>query len=387
MSGCEALVQEATAGVAASLRAVDCVSAETTTSAFSRLFGTHGALLPVLTILLTLYVATFAVLLLTGRSRLSITTLTPRMITLGLVLTFTTSAVAYQTVFWNLTVGGPDQIAGVLMGARGSATQMFGDRIDILFNAIAEAASAASPTAGAGAGTAGTFTSGNLMWISALMLLLGTVGVLVTARIVLAVLLAIGPVFIVLALFPGTRGLFAGWLRGLVLTAFTPLIAVLAGASVTELAAPVVATLRGGDGIDGRAAIALFVIAAVYCSVMALALRVAGTMVAGWRVFGLSNEASRNGQSAPPTTAIAAASTPYPVAPASNRLQTLAAAAGTVGPSPAAGHGLATTSRSRIVATAGALAEPARRSTQPQRARGIGSRFSSRATAPRNFLK
>ena len=67
------------------------------------------------------------------------------------------------------------------------------------------------------------------MWLSALLLLLGTVGVLVTARIALAVLLAVGPVFVVLALFPGTRGLFAGWLRGVVLTAVTPLFAVLGG--------------------------------------------------------------------------------------------------------------------------------------------------------------
>ena len=63
MSACQDLVNNASAGVAASLRAVDCVSNEATASAFSRLFGLHGALLPALTILLTLYVASFAILL------------------------------------------------------------------------------------------------------------------------------------------------------------------------------------------------------------------------------------------------------------------------------------------------------------------------------------
>ena len=57
-----------------------------------------GALLPALTILLTLYVAFFAFSLITGRCRLGISALTPRMITLGLVLTFATSWIAYQSV-------------------------------------------------------------------------------------------------------------------------------------------------------------------------------------------------------------------------------------------------------------------------------------------------
>ena len=37
----------------------------------------------------------------------------------------------------------------------------------------------------------------------------------------LIVLLALGPVFVVMALFGGTRGLTAGWLRGVALTALT----------------------------------------------------------------------------------------------------------------------------------------------------------------------
>ena len=42
--------------------------------------------------------------------------------------------------------------------------------------------------------------------MGATLLLLGTVGVLVTARIALAVLVAVGPVFVVMALFPARAG-------------------------------------------------------------------------------------------------------------------------------------------------------------------------------------
>jgi type IV secretion system protein VirB6 len=294
MSACDALTAIAALGAAPALRAIDCLANETTAAAFGRLFGTGGALLPALTILLTLYIAFFALSLLTGRSRIGIAALTPRMMTLGLVLTFATSWAAYQSVVWNLVIGAPDQIAGVLMGATGPATLIFADRIDIVFAAIAEAASSAGETQ---APVTGSFTPGNLMWLAALLLLLGTVGVLVTARIALAVLLALGPVFVVFALFSGTRGLFVGWLRGVVLTAVTPLFVVIGGGLTIELLVPVIASLRSVDGIDGRSAMALFMAASVHLALMAMVLKVAGSIVSAWQVFGLAPGELRNGPS------------------------------------------------------------------------------------------
>ncbi|MFN5903912.1 MAG: type VI secretion protein, partial [Novosphingobium sp.] len=87
MSACAGLAANAPSGVAPALRAVDCLANEAAATAFSRLFGSAGSLTPALTILLTLYIAFFAISLLTGRSRVSVSALTPRMMTLGLVLT------------------------------------------------------------------------------------------------------------------------------------------------------------------------------------------------------------------------------------------------------------------------------------------------------------
>ena len=291
MAACTQLTAEASLGAAPALRAVDCLSNELAGAAFGRLFGAQGALLPALTILLTLYIAVFALALLTGRSRLGVAALTPRALTLGLVLTFATSWVAWQGVVWNLAIGAPDQLAGILTGIKGSATQIFAGRLDMIFAAIAQTASnSAAPAAQAAnaAQAGGAFSPTGLMWLGALLLLLGTVGVLVTARIALAVLLALGPVFVVLALFSGTRGLAAGWLRGLVMTAIAPLFVVAGGSLTLELAVPVIADLRGTEGIDPRAAMALFVIAAVHAALMSMVMKVAGTMVSAWTVFGLA---------------------------------------------------------------------------------------------------
>lgn len=392
MSACEALAANAPNGVAASLRAVDCLANEVTQVAFGRLFGSGGALGPALTIILTLYIAFFALSLLTGRSRIGISALTPRMMTLGLVLTFATSWVAYQGVVWNLAIGAPDQLAGVLMGTKGSATQIFADRIDMIFVAISQVADAGVSPAGAAqnAAASSSFAPGNLMWLGALLLLLGTVGVLVTARIALAVLLALGPVFVICALFPGTRGLTAGWLRGVVLTAITPLFVVVGGGITLELLVPVVAALGdSGEGASGRGALGLFLIASIHLALMAMVTRVAGAMVAGWQVFGLSGsggEERGNSADSKPVSQpdLAVQYSGLAAAPAAALRRTItgpALAASTVEMTPAQGVGGppagSRTATIRQIETTAIHTLPLR---QQQRARGVGSRFRS---APR----
>jgi type IV secretion system protein VirB6 len=415
MSVCDQLSANASAGAAPALRAVDCLANETAAAAFGRLFagGSQGGgvLLPALTIILTLYIAFFAISLLTGRSRLGLSALTPRMMTLGLVLTFATSWAAYQGVVWNLATGAPDQIAGVLMGAKGSATGLFADRIDMVFAAIAEvSASVANTAQPAGEGGAqgvaqaaasGSFTPGNLMWLSALLLLLGTVGVLVTARIALAVLLAVGPIFVVFALFSGTRGLFAGWVRGVVMTAVTPLFVVLGGVFMLELVVPVVSELRGVDGanggIDGRASMALFLIAAVHVALMAMMLKVSGTMVSAWTIFGLAPRHGRDKDDAAPEFQPLAASGNVPAMAAGAAAPYSATRRAALIPAAfeaaAQADGMAQTGGAQRVYSSRTVVSslpdsPAGLPSLPaRRARGIGSRFASRPNSTREMIR
>jgi type IV secretion system protein VirB6 len=365
-------------GVAAALQAVDCVAGETTSAAFGRLFAPGGALLTVLTILLTLYVAFFAINLLLGRASLGVRSLTPRMMTIGLVLTFVTSWVAYSSVVWNLAVGGPDQIATVITGSQGSATQVFAQKIDVVFQALQQA----SPqTEGK---DVGAFSPEGMMWLGAMLFLLGTVGVLVTARIALAVLVAIGPIFVVMALFEGTRGLFTGWLKGLVMLALVPLLAVLGGSVMLELAVPILAALVQTPGqIDPQAAMAFFLVGAVHMALMVMVLKVAGTMVGGWRVFGLvpeKGERGEGGSSVVPAAVSAATTVSATQAAASGERRipvaafATAPAANDAGPSGEAGR-RDTRVVTQNIASAAGQAAPA--IAAASRAKGIGSRFRS----------
>ncbi|MGB7372991.1 type IV secretion system protein [Pontixanthobacter sp.] len=310
-ANCDALMNDVGSGVAAALRAVDCTASEVSAAAFGRLFAPGGAMGPVLTILLTVFIAFFAISLILGRSSVSVRSLVPRMITLGLVTTFATSWVIYQSVVWNLAVGAPDYLAGLLTGVQGSATATFGDKLDVVFLAVQQASLGAGTQGGGQGAEITAFSPQGILWLGALLFLLGTVGVLVTARIALALLIALGPIFVVMALFTSTRGLFVGWLKGLVMLGLTPLFAVLGGGVMLELAVPILQSLTQNAGqIDPRSAMAFFLIGAVHVALMIMVLKVSATIVGGWQVFGLASDTGEAAeQQRAPHIAAAGAST------------------------------------------------------------------------------
>jgi len=382
---CQRQMESVGAGIGASLRGVDCAANAMSEAAFNRLFTEGGFLGPTLTIVLTLFVALLGFALMTGRTRIGLASLTPKMLTLVAVVTFATSWFVFQSVFWNLAVLGPDSIATGLMGTDGSATTIFADKLDAVMLALMQASGGDAMDA-----NTSIFSPPGLLWSGGTMLLLGTVGVLATTKIALAILMGIGPIFILMALFDGTRGLFVGWLKGVVMMAITPLFAVLGGSLMLELAIPVLSSLAASPGeIDVRPAMAFFMIGAVHLALMFMILKVIATMVSGWTVFGLAG-GSKGDESGFAPAAAAAAPTSLRAAPPSALTTTTASdrAAQTV-PSPsreirvaaamplaANDSGAAQSRETRIVGNAGA-GSSGTSTTSPSRARGIGSRFKS----------
>ena len=391
---CQAAIDNVGSGVGASLRAIDCAAGQMAQSAFMRLFASGGALSGALTILLTLFVALIGFGLITGRLRIGLVSLTPRIVTLIAVVTFATSWLAFQGFFYNLVVSGPDQIARILMGIDGSATNVFADKIDAVMGALIQASGDQGSGNQTPAESASVFSPPGLMWLGGTLLLLGTVGVLATCKIALAVLMALGPVFIVMALFGGTRGLFVGWLKGAVMLAITPLFAVLGGSMMLELAVPVISGLGQVPGeIDARAAMAFFMIGAVHTALMVMAVKVAAAMVSGWTVFGLaSTRATADARSGSSTqrAALTPAGRSEPTregarmaSPAHARAIRVAASPLMPANDPGAVGGTVPRETHIIGGAAGHSAQQV--SSGTARARGIGSRF--RTAHPRSTEK
>ncbi len=379
---CQQAIDNIGSGVGAALRAVDCAAGQASQMALGRLM-TNSNFQTGLTIALTIFVALLGFGLITGRARIGVAALTPRLLTMTLVITFATGLTAFQSTIYLLATGAPNEIAGWLMGGDGAATHVFGDKIDITFNALLQAAGDQAETE-----ATSVFSPPGLMWLGATLLLLGTVGILATCKIALAVLLALGPVFILMALFKQTRGLFSGWLKGVVLVAITPLFAVLAGSLMLELAVPVIAAIGQTPGkIDARAAMAFFMIGAVHVALMIMVLKVAGTMVGGWRVFGLAGGSSAGTSHRQMDAMPRPMPAPTPVAAGQNNQAAAVAAAAArqirvstpmLAANDGGGNGGGGTHReTRIIAGATAPGGSSSNAAGPSRARGIGSRFRS----------
>ncbi|MEO1729909.1 MAG: type IV secretion system protein [Pseudomonadota bacterium] len=378
-TSCDLAAQEVGAGITAALTAVDCIATEVSNEAFGKLFASDGQLATVLTILLTLYVAFFGFSLALGRSNLGMRSLVPRMMTLGLVVTFATGAAVYSSVLYTLFVWTPDFVAGLLTQSDGSATVTFAQKLDVVFIAVQQAST--------GETDINMFSPPGMMWMGALLLLLGTVGLLVTARIGLALLLAIGPIFVVLALFNQTRGLFVGWLKGMLMMSLAPLFAVVGGSIMLEMAVPILANLVAVPGeINQQAAMAFFVVGFVHCMLMLMALVTSSVMVSKWQVFGFA-AGGKDGETNSGMPQMAPAPQPLPVnnraaqvAPAANAASTQRRA--DVAPTPvvAANDTGGSNSANRVTnvytsTSQGGQVQPLNASTS--RTRGIGNRFKS----------
>ena len=283
-------------GISNALGAVDCNVGLLVTSSYGRLFGTEGVFGTVLTGLLTLYVGFVALGLMTGRTRLTLSGMVPKVLAIGLVLTFATSWPAYHALVFGLLVGGPEQLATALAGANGD-TLGFANRLDLLLDAFATLAkvigdNVPSSDAKALGPLAGPQIASALVWLSGMMILLASAGALVLTRIVLALLLAIGPVFIVFGLFRQTRGLLEAWLRTSLLFALAPTLTVLAGSAALTLLTPLVDIIAqdpAGAVADLRPIIELFLGSIVYVGLVAMLMWASASLVRGWR-FGRSEE-------------------------------------------------------------------------------------------------
>jgi type IV secretion system protein VirB6 len=212
---------------------------------------------------------------------------------LGAVLALATQWGAYQAVVYHVLFEGPRELAGAMLRAfqpEGSAFR--GDVFDGLQRAFDDLSGFANGyTLHAPAGVSpllgGAGYGAVILTLAGTTLLLSTLGVILAAKIVLALLLALGPIFIVCFLFDATRGVFEGWLRASLAFAFAPLASiVLLGVLLTMLEP----ALLQMEALQGRGVYTLgpvysvMILILVFVGVTAGSLIAAGMVAAGFRL-------------------------------------------------------------------------------------------------------
>lgn len=184
---------------------------------------------PLLTLVLTIFVALLGYRFLVGdppRAREALMTL----VKVGAVLMLATSWPAFKTLAYDVTMFGPAQLAQTITEPAGLPGTDGGlnNRLQRIDESIAElmVRGTGQPF---GAGVTYNQAPSSSQWIpfsptrNGAMLaharsiyLASTIGAFASVKLIAGLLLALGPFFVLFLLFNGTRGLFAGWIRGLV---------------------------------------------------------------------------------------------------------------------------------------------------------------------------
>jgi type IV secretion system protein VirB6 len=291
---------------------VDCYMQTYVQSGYANLLGPGSLFSYGLTVALTLYVALVGYRLIFGRSTLSMGEMMPRMVLIGAVLALTSNWATYQVLVYDVLTDGPQEIVSAINPGVGKAITIT-ERVDVLSNRMVDLADAwtefdarpeaampadmpaATPTepdalpptvTGITALVAPKDSLGpNMLLLSALLLVLASAGVLVIAKIILGLLLLLGPVFAILALFAGTRGLTLGWARAAVLMALVPIMAMMTSAGVVALLEPVLTEMyvSASQGLFSlRSALAILVVVLIMVAVSVQLFRIGRTIVGGW---------------------------------------------------------------------------------------------------------
>jgi type IV secretion system protein VirB6 len=291
------------------VNAVDCYIGSTVQAGYANLLGQGSVFNIALTMALTIYVAIIGYRLIFGRSSLSVGEMMPRMIIIGAVLALTSNWATYQVLVYDLLTDGPQEIVRAINPGDGDVRGIT-ERVDMLSGRMVDLADAwtefdarpdqmlpTNTTANEPATlpvTANNITAfvapkdslgPNMLLFSALFLVLASAGVLVVTKIVLGLLLLLGPVFAVLGLFTSTRGLALGWGRAAVMMALVPIMTMITSAGAVTALEPILTQMyvsAGQGDFSLRAALTILVIVLIMVAVAVQLFRIGRTIVSGW---------------------------------------------------------------------------------------------------------
>jgi len=281
------------------LNSVDCNARAMSEAGYGALAQANSPAASILTAMLTLYIAFIGYRMLLGRSPIRVGDLTISVFKIAVVIALATSWPIYQKLIFDTLFVGPEQLAALVLGGVDAPDGESYAGLQAAFDRMQTAAAffarislpSVSPFMGGAPFAAFAMNS------AAYLMLLGTLGLVLVAKIMLGLLLAFGPVFIAFFLFDATRGLFVGWLRAAIAFALLPIIAQLALViqlvSVEPQLARLAAMGASGD-VDLPAATATFILTLITTGVSLAGVIGVGIIATALKLPGRTNPTSAN---------------------------------------------------------------------------------------------
>jgi type IV secretion system protein VirB6 len=295
--------------------------------------GTNAALLattlePAIVTLATLYVMVWGYLQLSGRIEEPLGAGLRRLVLLAVVLGAALHLWLYNAVLVDTFYRAPAELAGAIVGAPDPVAT-----IDTIWSQGGAVAAYLWNNGGVFSGDFGFYVAGAIVWVLMGLLCVYCMFLIALASIALAVLLALGPLFLALLLFDATRRFFEAWLAQLANYALITILTVLVAALLLQIVASYAAqTAARGAAIVTVDALNMVLVAAVVFLLMRQIMPIAAALAGGVSLssFGMVSRfvnwgLQRGAAAAAGTAALAAQPLLAPRAPAAS--PTLVAAA------------------------------------------------------------
>lgn len=313
MNRCAAMVDDGV--IRGVLATVECQTRVYAESGYQALTSGSPVFQGVLTAILTIYVALIGFRMLFAQGATRISDAPGIALKIGIILALVTSWSAFQTLVFDVADRAPEEIAAIVSAPLAEGSSLAARPVDGLQAAYDEfsntgaaygklagpdAKGYSSPQAAAAEATAGA--SG--------LLFLSSAGVISAATLAIGVLTAVGPIFIVLALIPATRGLFVGWVRAMAAAAMTPLVAWLLIVLMLSVIEPWVETLtaqRVANRLDSQTAMSAAALVFVFAAGQAALVVGAWIMALSFKLPSFDRDRESRGAGAPSYNAAAQA--------------------------------------------------------------------------------
>ncbi len=189
-----------------------------------------AALEPAIVTLATVYVMVWGYLQLTGRIEEPLTAGLQRLVTLAVVIGVGVDLWLYNSLIVDTFYRAPAQLAATIIGAADPVTTL-----DLIWSRGGAVASELWNNGGVLSGDFGFYVAGAAVWALMGLLCVYTMFLVALSSVALAVLLALGPLFIGLLFFESTRRFFEAWLAQLANYALISILTVLVATLLLQI--------------------------------------------------------------------------------------------------------------------------------------------------------
>ena len=201
---------------------------------------------PIFTSLLIIWIAIWGYMLMYGKTESTLTDAFFKILRIGFILTLGLSVGTYSGVIVDFIFGWPEEI---IAWVTGNPAGNLSGTIDALLDSLIDIVTSAWQKAGVFNGNIGFYFIAAIVGGFTVVIGVTLAFLILLSKIILSILLAIGPIFIILLLFPTTQKFFESWLASLMNYGFLLLLSVLVALLVVSLVNTIMAGLGTPNGL------------------------------------------------------------------------------------------------------------------------------------------